>query len=178
MKDLIFINGTMGSGKSTVSRALLKILPRTAFLDGDWCWTMQPSIVTDETRAMVLDNVRHVLRNFLLCSEFQHVLFCWVMHQQGIMHSILKQLPLQNVRVHLFTLDISPEVLVQRLNKDILAGKRSPSCVEQSFERLPLYKAMSTIHIDVNSITPEETARIIVTNMADPRLKSWNKGRA
>ena len=37
MKTLYFINGAMGVGKTAVSRALQKMLPDCAFLDGDWC---------------------------------------------------------------------------------------------------------------------------------------------
>jgi len=39
MKNLIFINGTMGVGKTTTSKILLKLLPECVFLDGDWCYT-------------------------------------------------------------------------------------------------------------------------------------------
>ena len=65
MKKLIIIGGTMGVGKTTTGQALKKFLPRCAFLDGDWCWDMEPFVVTDETRAMVMDNITHLLRNFL-----------------------------------------------------------------------------------------------------------------
>lgn len=33
--NLIFINGTMGAGKTTVSRALQKLMPPCVFADGD-----------------------------------------------------------------------------------------------------------------------------------------------
>lgn len=36
MKKLIIINGTMGVGKSTVCKQLLKILAPGVWLDGDW----------------------------------------------------------------------------------------------------------------------------------------------
>lgn len=37
MKNLIFINGTMGSGKTAVSQKLKILLNKSIFLDGDWC---------------------------------------------------------------------------------------------------------------------------------------------
>ena len=80
MKNLIFINGTMGAGKSSVCAELLKMLPNAVYLDGDWCWNMHPFIVTDETKAMVVQNITHLLQNFLNCSEVKNVIFCWVMH--------------------------------------------------------------------------------------------------
>ena len=43
----------MGAGKTTVCQELKKLLPPCAFLDGDWCWDMEPFLVTEETKAMV-----------------------------------------------------------------------------------------------------------------------------
>ena len=67
MKTLIFINGPMGVGKSVVCKALLERLTPGVYLDGDWCWNMNPFQVTDETRAMVLDNITAMLSRFLAC---------------------------------------------------------------------------------------------------------------
>ena len=85
MKRLIFINGTMGAGKTTVCQELKKLLPPCAFLDGDWCWDMEPFLVTEETKAMVQENIVFLLRRFLACSAYENVIFCWVMHRQEIL---------------------------------------------------------------------------------------------
>ena len=82
MKNLIIVGGTAGVGKTTTCRELQKILPRNVFLDGDWCWDMRPFLVTGETKKMVESNIAHLLNNFLDCSEFENVIFCWVLHQQ------------------------------------------------------------------------------------------------
>lgn len=65
MKVLYLIGGTMGVGKTTVCRELNARLPNSVFLDGDWCWCMDPFRVNDETKAMVMDNICHLLNNFL-----------------------------------------------------------------------------------------------------------------
>lgn len=41
-KHCILINGTMGVGKTTVCKELMKLLPASVFLDGDWCWYSHP----------------------------------------------------------------------------------------------------------------------------------------
>ena len=99
MKTLYLIGGTMGVGKTTVCRELKNQLPRSVFLDGDWCWDMNPFVVTEETKAMVLDNITTLLKNFLRCSAYDHVIFCWVMHQQAILDQILRRLDLTDVTV-------------------------------------------------------------------------------
>lgn len=49
---------------------------------GDWCWDMSPFIVTNETKKMVLDNISYLLNNFICCSGYKNIMFCWVMHEQ------------------------------------------------------------------------------------------------
>ena len=79
MKTLYLIGGTMGVGKTTVSQQLKKDLANSVFLDGDWCWDMHPFQVTEETKALVLDNICYLLNRFLRCSLVESVIFCWVM---------------------------------------------------------------------------------------------------
>ena len=78
----------MGVGKTAVSQKLLERLAPSAYLDGDWCWKINPFRVTDETKAMVLDNITAVLSRFLACPELDYVIFSWVMHQPEIAGSI------------------------------------------------------------------------------------------
>ena len=81
MKTLYLIGGTMGVGKTAVSQQLKHDLPNAVFLDGDWCWDASPFQVTEETKAMVTENICYLLNQFLHCSAYENVIFCWVMHQ-------------------------------------------------------------------------------------------------
>ena len=62
-KMLYLIGGTMGVGKTAVSKQLQKDLPNSVFLDGDWCWDAHPFQVTEETKAMVIDNIYRKCEN-------------------------------------------------------------------------------------------------------------------
>ena len=97
MKTLYMIGGTMGVGKTTVCQQLKRDLPNSVFLDGDWCWDANPFQVTDETKAMVTNNICYLLNNFLNCSAYENIIFCWVMHEQRIIDSILKKLDTQSL---------------------------------------------------------------------------------
>ena len=161
MKTLYLIGGPMGIGKTTVSRELLSMLPRCAFLDGDWCWSMQPFTVTDETKAMVLDNITHVLTSFLRCSEFANIVFCWVMHQQKIVDDILSRLPLEGVKVVSVSLNASPEVLTERIRRDIAAGLRDESVISRALSYLPLYEKVQSLKLDTSTLSVAEIAKQI-----------------
>ena len=69
------ISGTMGVGKSSVCAELNKQLPKSVYLDGDWCWNMDPFVVNKETKAMVIKNICFMLNSFLRCSELENVIF-------------------------------------------------------------------------------------------------------
>ena len=162
MKRLILIGGTMGVGKTATGMALARRLPRNVILDGDWCWQMTPFVVTDATRAMVMDNITHMLTNFLRCDELENVIFCWVMHEQAIIDAILTALPLVGVSVHAVSLVCSEAALRERLSVDVAAGRRMPDVIARSVPRLPLYEKLDTVKIDTTSLSVEETAQKIV----------------
>ncbi|SFS41366.1 AAA family ATPase [Paenibacillus sp. 453mf] len=83
MKKLIIINGTMGVGKTTISKEVHKSLDKSVWLDGDWCWMMNPWVFSEENIRMVMDNVTYLLRNYLTNSTFDYVILSWVLHNDG-----------------------------------------------------------------------------------------------
>lgn len=158
MKKLIIVNGIMGVGKTTTCNELASILKPCVFLDGDWCWMSKPFVVNEQTQAMVLDNITHLLRNFLMCRQYEYVIFCWVLHRKEILDLILSQLADIGFEKYVFTLTASPEALTERLRGDVKNKLREPDIVQRSLERMHMYDKMDTVKIDVSSITPREAA--------------------
>lgn len=162
MKKLYLIGGTMGVGKTAVSKILTEKLPNSVFLDGDWCWNAHPFVVTDETKTMVLDNISYLLNNFLNCSAYQNIVFCWVMHEQAIIDNLLSRLQLNDCRVAKISLVCNEVALKKRLLKDIANGTRTEDIVERSLARLTLYANLDTLKIDTTKKSVEEVADEIV----------------
>ena len=148
----------MGVGKTAVSQQLKLDLPNSVFLDGDWCWDASPFQVTDETKAMVMDNICYLLNNFLHCSAYENVIFCWVMHQQSIIDSIMEKLDTQNCVVKCISLIADEINLRKRLSADVERGIRSEDVIERSVARIPMYQALSTIKLDTNVKTVDMIA--------------------
>lgn len=161
MKTLYMVGGTMGVGKTTTCTLLRDSLDRCAFLDGDWCWSMHPFVVNEETKALVEDNICHILNGFLRCTAFDSVVFCWVMHDQSILDGLLKRLDLRDVRVVSVSLVCSEDALRQRLIRDVEAGRRTPDVIARSVQRLKLYDLLDTVKLDVSAMPPEEAAQRI-----------------
>lgn len=161
MKNLIFINGTMGIGKTTTSKELQKLLPKCVFLDGDWCWDMSPFIITDEIKDMVIDNISYLLNNFISCTEYENIIFCWVMHEQRILDDVLSRLNKHDCILYKFSIVCSEKSLIARITGDIRQGIRSQDVIKRSVPRLCNYYKMDTEKIDVSEISAKQAAEII-----------------
>ena len=151
----------MGVGKTTVCQKLKELLPDSVFLDGDWCWDMSPFKVTEETKAMVMDNICYILNNYIHFSAFNNIIFCWVMHEQRIIDDIVSALDTRECEVKIISLICGEQQLRKRLQKDIDARIRQRDILERSIARLPLYESLDTIKIDVSDISAEQTSKII-----------------
>ena len=164
MKNVYLIGGTMGVGKTTTCRIMKNKLNNSVLLDGDWCWDMHPFQVTDETKQMAMENICFLLNQFISCSVYENIVFCWVMHEQTIMDDILSRLDAENCKIHLISLVCSEQALRARLIKDVQAGIRTEDVLRRSTERIPLYEALNTIKVDVSDRSPEQAADFIMGN--------------
>lgn len=162
MKKIYIVGGTMGVGKTTTCQILKRKLENSVFLDGDWCWAMDPFIVNDETKNMVMDNITYLLNNFIKCSVYNNIVFCWVMHEQDIIDDLISRLHADGCEVRVISLTCSKEALEQRLGKDVALGIRTEDVIKRSTERLHLYNRLNTGKIDVSKVSPEEAANMII----------------
>lgn len=152
----------MGVGKTTVCQILKKKMDKAVFLDGDWCWDADPFLVNDETKKMVMENISFLLNNFIHCSYYDNIIFCWVMHEQEIINQLLERLDTNDCTIKIISLLCREKQLVDRLKKDVCLGLRTAEVIKRSVERIPLYDKLQTEKIDTSEITVEQTADIIL----------------
>ena len=149
MKKLIFLRGAMGVGKTTVARALQKLLPQAAFLDGDWVWDIAPFTVTEETCEMALQNI----------TALEHIIFAWVMHEDAIVDELLARLPSGCYQFTQYVLTCDADTLRTHLLTDISAGRRSPDILSRAEDRRQTLLCSSAPHFDLSGLTPAEAAK-------------------
>lgn len=153
MKHVYLIGGPMGIGKSTICNQLNQDLDHSVFLDGDWCWNMDPFIVNQDTKNMVLDNITHCLNNFIHTPGIENIIFCWVMHKQDIIDQIIQKLDTKGVDIHLISLICEKEELIKRM----LIDRRDNQTIRKSLQYLELYKDLDTQKIDVTTLDVQKT---------------------
>ncbi|MDC0828605.1 AAA family ATPase [Faecalitalea cylindroides] len=153
MKHVYLIGGPMGIGKSTICNQLNQDLDHSVFLDGDWCWNMDPFIVNQDTKNMVLNNITHCLNNFIHTPGIENIIFCWVMHKQDIIDKIIQKLDTEGVDIHLISLICEKEELIKRM----LIDRRDNQTIRKSLQYLELYKDLDTQKIDVTTLDVQKT---------------------
>ncbi len=163
MKKLYIIGGTMGVGKTTVCQKLKINLPDSVFLDGDWCWDAHPFKVTEETKNMVMENICFLLNQFIHCSAYENIIFCWVMQEQSIIDSILDRIDKQycDLDIKLISLMCTADTLYERLEKDVRNGIRTSDVIKRSIERIPMYDKLRTEKIYTDNMSVDSVAKKI-----------------
>lgn len=153
----------MGVGKTAVCQNMKNKLDNCVFLDGDWCWDANPFQVTEETKKMVTDNICFLLNQFIHCSAYKNIVFCWVMHEQSIIDTILARLDTTDCKVHTISLICSPDTLVSRLKKDIAMGIRSEDVIERSLSRLCSFNGINTTKIQTDNRSIDLISDMIIS---------------
>ncbi len=162
MKTLFLIGGTMGVGKTTVCNCLNEKLDNSVFLDGDWCWNANPFQVNDETKEMVMQNICFMLNQFIHCSAYENIIFCWVMHIQSIIDEIIGNLDLSECNIKVISLVCDERTLRDRLEKDVANGIRKADVIERSIERIELYNELNSVKINTTGKSIDEICEEIM----------------
>lgn len=80
MKNLLFICGPNGIGKTTICKEILRKLPNSAYVDSDPCRLMNPFILDDETIPTIAKNISDLIINYIDCLVIETVIFSYGFH--------------------------------------------------------------------------------------------------
>ena len=123
MKKLILLSGSPCVGKTTVGQYLFEQYNNSAYLDGDWCWCVNPFSVEDKRLRNGDKSMSFVLSNYLN-SEFDYVFFTSVvLTDSEIRRNILKEIMAEDYEILGFTLTCSEKTLAKRHDERGDAGE-------------------------------------------------------
>ena len=94
-QKLIILSGSPCVGKSTAGDLLFQMYENSAYLDGDWCWCVNPFKLDDPRLREGDRSMSAVLSNYLRLS-FDYVVFCSVVAmyeniREGILGDITEE---------------------------------------------------------------------------------------
>lgn len=160
---IIFLNGSINAGKSTVAKLLAKELPNSALVEIDVFHEMIEWMPIDKAVPLNLENAVFVIKNFV--HRGLHVIVPYPLSQKNYdyMMDSLKDL---DTGIYVFTLDPKLEKAVTN------RGTRELNDWER--ERIKHHYSIG-IHtptfgetIDTSAHTPEETVFVVLQSIGQP----------
>jgi hypothetical protein len=154
---IIFINGSINSGKSTVAKLLVKELPKTALVEIDAFHEMIEWMPIDEAVPLNLENALTTIRNFI--SRDLNVIVPYPLSQKNNDYFVagLKDL---DIETHVFTLAPKLEkTLTNRGTRELTDWERQR--IQHHYD-VGIHKPNFGEIIDNTNQTPEETAKLIL----------------
>ena len=158
---VIILNGPMGVGKTTVGKYIADRYPGTALIDGDWCMDLHPFVGSRETKAMAVDNILHMIRNYRECSVCSMVVLVWLMDDAWVIQGIMEGLSAMQAEVKYVTLVCDRENLIRRWNDDRNCEWRTEDWLNVSLKSLPEFAAAANA-VDTSGLTVDRIAELIM----------------
>jgi hypothetical protein len=154
---IIFINGSINAGKSTVAKLLVKELSNTALLEVDALRDMIDWMPIDQAVPINLENAVSVIRNF--AHNGLNVIVPYPLSQKNHDY-IIEQLKDINTNIFIFTLAPKLErVLTNRGTRELDDGERLR--IEHQYN-IGVHNPLFGEIIDNSHQTPEETRDYIL----------------
>ena len=157
---VIILSGPMGVGKTTVGKYIADHHPGTAFIDGDWCLDIHPFVGNQETKAMAVDNILHMIGKYQKCSVCNMVVLVWLMDEPWVIQKITQGLSAMQAEVKNMTLVCSRESLIRRWKDDHNCEWRTDEWLNVSLKSLPGFASMENI-IDTSDLSVEQVAELV-----------------
>ena len=57
-----------------------------------------------------MGNIAHLLSNFIRCSEYENIIFCWVLYEQAILDDLLGRIDAQNCALYCLSAYSGPQI--------------------------------------------------------------------
>lgn len=160
MKKLIFINGYAGVGKTTVSEQLHNRLNNSAWIQSEWCRSINPFLLTEEIEAITEKNMSALIRTYFESSFLEYVILTWGIHgrRKIVLDKVIQNLQDIKYQYIPITLLCDKDEHIRRMERD----KRSENRIQRSLETRKLYESSNYRSIDTSNLTSEQTANTII----------------
>lgn len=163
MKDLLFLCGPNGIGKTTICKSILSRLPGSAYVDSDGCRMMNPFVLDDRTIPTIAKNISGLIGNYLACDAVQTVIFSFGFHgrRKEVFDRVMRALPMRELRFAPFALICSDKENLRRMKADGRDVDRMERALKTAREA---YWDIEYPQIDITDLSADEAATRIINH--------------
>lgn len=162
MKNLLFICGPNGIGKTTICKQLVRQLPNSAYVDSEPCRLMNPFVLNDDTIPTIRKNISDLIRNYFHCPAVQTVIFSYGFHgrRKEIFDGVLQDLADMEYRFIPLLLTCAAEENVRRMMCDGRDAARIQRALEVSRQA---FAGVEYPQIDITALSVEDAVSSILS---------------
>ena len=158
-KKLVMITGPAGIGKTTVCKELFKRINGCAWLDGDWCWMVNPYPgKTPEQKKYVEKAFGYIINGYFNNANTKIILFSWLMHSQFMFDLITEQIADKDYELIKIALVCSDKnMYVERMRND----RRREEQIKEA-DNMKRFHQLNANIIDVVHLSVDDVAERII----------------
>ena len=161
MKNLLFLWGPNGIGKTTICKELVRQLPNSAYVDSDSCRMMNPFVLNNDTIPTISKNIADLLYNYLTCDIVNTVIFSYGFHgrRTEVFQNVLEMLSGIDYNFIPLLLWCSEEENLKRMMIDQRSSDRIQRAMDESrraFDNITYPK------IDITHLSVSEAVKTIL----------------
>jgi Cdc6-like AAA superfamily ATPase len=162
MKNILFLCGPNGIGKTNICKEIIKQLPNSAYVDSDPCRVMNPFVLNDDTIPTIAKNISDLLINYLKCSIVNTVVFSYGFHgrRREVFQRIISEISKTGHDFIPFLLWCSEEENINRMNVDNRSADRIQRTLNESRKA---FEDVTYPKLDITNLSVSEAAKTIIT---------------
>jgi len=168
VKKIVMIAGPAGVGKTTVCQKLFKAINGCAWLDGDWCWMVNPYPgKTDEQKAYSLESFGRIIDGYFNDENTNIVFFSWLIQYDFMFELVTEKISYKTYEIVKIALVCDEKAYVQRL-KD---GNRSENKIN-NLDDMEKYRSLNANVIDTTDLSVCDTVDKIMSLIYHPKAET------
>ncbi|MGG7163620.1 AAA family ATPase [Clostridium ihumii] len=164
MKNILFLCGPNGIGKTTICKEIIKQLQNSAYVDSDSCRIMNPFVLNDDTIPTIAKNISDLIINYLKCPTVNTVIFSYGFHgrRKEVFQKVLVEISQIEHKFIPFLIWCSEEENVNRMNIDNRSAERIQRALNESRKA---FEYVTYPKIDITNLSAVEAAKRIITEI-------------
>lgn len=161
MKNLLFLCGPNGIGKTTISKEIVRQLPNTAYVDSDPCRFMNPFVLSNETIPTIAKNISGLIINYMDCPIINNVVFTYGFHgrRKEVFEMVMANLSKIEYNFIPFLLWCSEKENVKRMHADNRSVERIQITLNESRRS---FDDVTYPKIDITNFSVFESAKHVI----------------